>query len=68
MKDSEDIFATIATIVIILAFGMALSWFSCDARWEGSKMAHSWRPIAGCRVQLQDGQWIPEDRYRGIEE
>lgn len=52
--------------LLILGY-MALSSVTCSARWKGSELKTDWGPIQGCRVQLPDGRWMPEDRVREID-
>ena len=53
-------------IMIALVIGAAykIDQYSCTSRWEDSGMATKYSFMGGCKIQLPDGKWIPEDRYR----
>ena len=53
-------------ILIMLIFGgfYKIDKTSCYSRWEGSGMPTTYSFLGGCKIQLPDGKWIPEDRYR----
>lgn len=53
-------------ILLALIFGgiYKIDQTSCHSRWEGSGMPTTYSFMGGCKVQLPDGKWIPEDRYR----
>lgn len=68
--ESKDFLATLIVgiigIVMLWALTLIPDYFSCAARWSESSMQTSWGPIQGCKVQLPDGRWLPEDRVREI--
>lgn len=49
---------------IYLAFGMVDCW----SKWRRSGMDYEFSSISGCLVEIESGKWIPDDRYRGLEE
>jgi hypothetical protein len=63
---SESIFYVIAFIVVAAAY-----WFfgslGCSNRWEYSGLQSKYGITTGCMVSYK-GAWIPEDRYRVIDE
>jgi hypothetical protein len=70
-KDSDDNLATFIAGIIILAIvvgiGMGINNVKCKGRWGDSGLPVSWGPVQGCKVQLPDGRWLPEDRIREID-
>lgn len=58
--------APLIAIALILAGVNKLSQYSCFASWEDSGMPVKYSFMGGCKIQLTDGKWIPEDRYREI--
>lgn len=56
-------------ILIVVAFAllfggaMALSNAECAAKTEAIGFASRWNILAGCRIEVQPGQWIPLDSY-----
>jgi hypothetical protein len=65
--------SSLAIAIIVLILCGALFWFiisawTCYARWEKSGLRCEWGPIQGCLVELPNGKWIPDDRYREIEQ
>jgi hypothetical protein len=53
-------------IALILGAVNKLTQYSCFAAWEDSGMPVKYSFMGGCKIQLPDGKWIPEDRYREI--
>ena len=52
--------------VVIVALGTAIAYplasAGCHARWQGSGHATDYGFFSRCRVQLEDGAWVPESR------
>lgn len=69
MNDYDNIGCwPVALMLICLAvFYIVLAPVECHSRWSGSRYSVSWGPLAGCRVFV-NGQWMPEDRVRTIED
>jgi len=57
------VFLSVAAIAAILtALIYPLNAAACHARWDGSGHATDYGFFSGCRVQLEDGAWVPESR------
>jgi hypothetical protein len=62
----------VATVVLLgliawsiyLANGMVECW----SKWRRSGMDYEFSSISGCLVEIKPNEWIPDDRYRGLEE
>lgn len=59
------LWAAISTILMCFLLG-TFSAARCYFKWEDSGYESKWRPFAGCRVKLSNGQWIPADAVRDI--
>jgi len=59
--------ALVVVVTALLAIALGFSAWTCGNRWEDSGMASRWKFGSGCQVQHQ-GNWIPEERYRVVEE
>lgn len=58
----------LAVFFVALVVGaLLLDSLSCSSRWKYSGLESSSGPLQGCLVHLPDGRWIPDDRYREIE-
>ncbi len=65
--NGEVIFSLIL-IVITLSASSLFNYMSCHSRWKDSGVKGvSWGPIQGCKVKLDDGRWLPDDRVREID-
>jgi hypothetical protein len=64
MRGFIDVIMFVGLLACLLVISMAIASAACSARWSGSGMDTSWGPIKGCQLQLEDGKWIPDDRYR----
>jgi len=60
---------------ILIAFIVALIWgyiclleASCYSKTEGMGFDVEWSYLGGCRIEHKEGQWIPLERYRIIED
>lgn len=65
------LWVSIGTLLLIGCMYAATAYLGkvgCHSQWEDSGMPVKWAVMAGCRVQLPDGTWIPADHYRAIEE
>lgn len=54
----------VTVFLVILAAPYFIMRATCHGRWADSGMATSFGVLGGCRVQLPDGRWVPEDRVR----
>lgn len=61
-------YVLVFTLVLTLGFQIvsAVEGISCRSRWDGSGMQTQYTLMGGCRVQMSDGRWLPEDRVRDI--
>lgn len=70
-KGSSGEYAAIAVaavaLLVIFCAAWAISAAQCGSKWEGSGLKSDYGLIAGCRVKLPDGRWLPEERVREIE-
>jgi hypothetical protein len=72
MTDTKAAFL-IALIVLVAG---TLMWFAllwvhsvkCETRWADSGMESKFSAFTGCRIQIEPGKWIPDDRYRELPE
>jgi len=59
------------TYIIIFILAAAGYWFvssiGCSNRWEYSGLQSKFGTTTGCMINYK-GAWIPEDRYRVIDE
>ena len=53
---------------VIVFGGILFDRAQCYAKWEDGGRGVRWSLIGGCRVQMDNGTWIPSDRYRAIED
>lgn len=74
MNYRDEVLATLAGVVvglilIVLLGGGALviNAFKCAARWQASGIQTDFGPLQGCLI-FYNGKWIPEDRYRAVDE
>lgn len=62
----------IASSLIVLLIAGVITYFflayRCGERWLDSGMNSKFGFSTGCMIQVKDGKWIPEDRYREIDE
>ena len=63
----------IAGIVLALALGawslyLSVGMVDCWSKWRRSGMDYEFTSISGCLVEISTNKWIPDDRYRGLEE
>lgn len=59
----------IFTLFIICLLSIPLlSEAECYAKTEGMGLQVEYSYLGGCRVEYQEGKWIPLDRYRIVEE
>lgn len=54
-------------MILIYGFIFVVSSKTCDLRWNASGVQSQYGFLSGCRVQV-DGKWIPENRYRTLNE
>lgn len=47
---------------IISVFAYPFKAMSCHSKWEDSGHDTRYGIMSGCRVQLEDGTWVPEQR------
>ena len=51
----------------VLAIALWLSSIACAARWDSSGFQSRFGVMAGCQI-MYTGRWIPEERYRAVED
>lgn len=58
----------LVAVVVGGLLGVGAWWNSvqCAAKWEASGMAHDWSIVAGCRVEVSPGKWLPDERVRDV--
>lgn len=67
---TEDVIGVILFVVFVIGFAaicFSIASWTCGNRWEDSGMPSRWKFGSGCQVQYQ-GKWIPENRYRVVED
>lgn len=47
--------------------GSVVSRAECLSRWEGYAGGVSWGPLAGCRVEVTPGRWVPTSAIRDLD-
>lgn len=68
MSDAAEAVGGLIAIVIIVLVSMIWSPIACHAKWDDAGYRDvKWRPISGCKVQTDDGRWLPTDRVREIQ-
>jgi len=52
-------------VVILLGYVFYLTFTpaGCDAQTLGIGLNHTWDLAGGCRIQLENGNWIPLNNY-----
>lgn len=68
--NNEPIIATIAIAILTLVIGSiayTINYVSCIERWDGT-FKTDFGIFQGCRIEIAPGKWIPEDRYREVEQ
>lgn len=66
-----DYFLFVLYVISIIAITSPLWWppIACKSKWSESGLVSKWGLVAGCRISLDGGKtYIPEERYRQIEE
>ena len=53
--------------VVLISLAPVLSEYECSAKTEGIGLNHDWSFFGGCRVEYEQGKWIPLERYRVID-
>ena len=56
---------------VVLILSLLMVYFNtaiCESRWSGSGFNTQYTHYGGCRIQLEDGRWIPANNYREISE
>lgn len=68
MKDDYTTFIAFAILFVVIgSIALALGYMSCNSRWAGT-FKTDFGVFQGCRIEVAPGKWIPEDRYREVEE
>jgi len=57
----------VCLIVFLISSGIWISSVMCRTSWEDSGFYSRYKIMAGCQIKV-DGRWIPEERYRTIED
>lgn len=65
--DMIELWATLIAGVVLIAIVYAFAATSCYFRWSDSGFESDYSVFSGCRIHV-DGRWIPEERYRQIDE
>jgi hypothetical protein len=67
-KGDAELIAILFMAVAILVASYGISKASCEASWRESGMRTKYGWPEGCLVEAKPGKWIPEERYREIDE
>lgn len=73
MKKQKGNFEVMFGLFIVLIFivmggiAIAINYVSCSARWADT-FKTDFGIFQGCRIEVAPGKWIPEDRYREVEQ
>lgn len=58
-------FITVVLLILMAFGGVLYSSFECGRKWESFEYRYKW--FAGCQVK-DDDKWVPEERFRILEE
>jgi hypothetical protein len=66
-KGNIELIGSLVVIAVVMAGGFIFSSISCGNRWSDSGLLSRYGFTTGCMVKHK-GAWIPEDRYRAVDE
>lgn len=58
----------VLTLAIICGALTLASQQVCYAKWDDAEVQSRWSFSGGCQIRMQDGRWIPEERYVNMKE
>lgn len=67
------IFGIIGGVLLALALlgwgiYLVIGMVDCWSKWRRSGMDYEYTTFSGCLLEIEPEKWIPDDRYRGLEE
>lgn len=68
--DRYELTAAVAILAAIAALGWGAYAFdaaACSAKWAGTYPS-DYSFLAGCRIEVAPGKWLPADNYREVAE
>lgn len=63
-------FISALVVGLVLAIAIPINAQTCESRWENSGYESEFGVFSGCRIVLEDGRFIPQERFmnmRGVE-
>ena len=54
--------------IILMAIGHVWGKVQCYSRWSDSGMTVDHAVFSGCRLEVEEGKWIPADRFREVDQ
>lgn len=56
-------------LFIGLLWGLTLpiAMIGCHNAWKSSGMDYEYRSFGGCMIEVSEGKWIQENRFRAVE-
>lgn len=72
IEDIKICLIGLAMVSLIILFSVGIPSYlnknACYAKTEGMGFNVEWSFLGGCRIEYENGKWIPLDRYRIIED
>ncbi|KKL11935.1 hypothetical protein LCGC14_2540820 [marine sediment metagenome] len=63
----KEVFTFVAIVLAVLCFVLGTaalgSKVSCKAKTAEIRYQSDWGFFSGCRIKVEDGKWIPLERY-----
>lgn len=66
-SDYFEMWFCLVVTVAVIAGSIFYASLSCKSRWRDSGFLSRYEIVAGCMIQYK-GRWMPEDRYRMVDE
>ena len=70
--DTRPFLVLVAGFGALIALMVALLFWTenvaCESKWADSGHESQYATFSGCRVQLEDGTWVPQERLLNMRE
>lgn len=63
-----EIFVWCTIIFLCVCVTSCVNSYGCSEKWKESGFKSKYNLFAGCQIETKPGRWIPEERYREIDE